>query len=174
MFACTIAGSASRSQCAPLARAASDGRSARARVAARGGEPHGFACRSGCAGRLVASDGFAAIYASARVRCCHRQRMVVRPAGAAARDGGRCALGRRSPVRRWAVVAGSVRALWWSDDAAVKSALIVRAERNAALCGALHVAVVVEDGARATVGSAASARVSAGADGRAVPNFRCS
>jgi hypothetical protein len=71
-------------------------------------------------------------------------------------------------------VAGSVRALWWSDDAAVKSALIVRAERNAAPCGASHVAVAVEDGARATVGSAASAGVSAGADGRAVPNFRCS
>ena len=43
------------------------------------GEPHGFACRSGCAGRLVASDGFAAIYASARVRCCHRQQLVMRP-----------------------------------------------------------------------------------------------
>ena len=55
-----------------------------------------------------------------------------------------------------------MRALWWSDDAAVKSALIVRAERNAAPCGASHVAVAVEDGARATVGSAASARVSAG------------
>ena len=135
------------------------------------GEPHGFACRSGCAGRLVASDRFAAIYASARMRCCHRQRLVVRPAGAAARDGGRCALGRRSPVRRRAIVAGSVRALWWADDAAVKSALVERAETNAAPCGASHAAAAVEDSARATVGSAASAGVSAGADRRAVPNF---
>jgi hypothetical protein len=137
------------------------------------GEPHGFACRLGCAGRLVASDGFAAIYASARVRCCHRQRLVMRPAGAAARDGGRCALGRRSPVRRQAIVAGSVRALPWADDAAVKSALVVRAERNAAPCGAPHAAVAVEDRVRATVGSAASAGVSAGGDRRAVPNFWC-
>ena len=137
------------------------------------GEPHGFACRSGCAGRLVASDGFAAISASARVRGCHRQRLVVRLAGAAARDGGRRPLGRRSPVRRRAVVlAGSVCALWWSDYAAAKSALVVSAERNAAPCGASHAAVAVEDSARATVGSVASARVSAGADGRAVPNFR--
>ena len=120
------------------------------------GELHSFACHSGCAGRLVASDGFAAISASDRVRSCHRQRLVVRPAGAAARDGGRCPLGRRSPVRRRAAVAGSVRALWWSDDAAVKSALVVRAERNAAPCGASHAAVAVEDGARAIVGSVAS------------------
>ena len=69
-------------------------------------------------------------------------------------------------------MAGSVRALWWSDDAAVKSALVVRAERNAAPCGASHAAVAVEDGARAIVGSVASARVLAGADGHAVPNFR--
>ena len=81
------------------------------------------------------------------------------------------ALGRRSPVRRWAVVAGSVCALWWSDDAAVKSALVVRAEMNAAPCGTPHAAVAVEDRVRATVGSAASAGVSAGADRRAVPNF---
>ena len=96
------------------------------------GEPHGFACRSGCAGRLVASDGFAAIYASARIRCCHRQRLVMRPAGAAARDRGRCALGRQSPVRRRAIVAGSVRALPWADDAAVRGAFVERAETNAA------------------------------------------
>ena len=70
------------------------------------------------------------------------------------------------------VVAGSVRALWWSDDAAVGGAFVVRAERNAAPCGASHAAVAVEDSARATVGSVASARVSAGADRRAVPNFR--
>ena len=50
-------------------------------------------------------------------------------------------------------MSGSVRALWWSDDAAVSCALVVRAERNAALCGALHAAVAVEDGARETVGS---------------------
>jgi hypothetical protein len=137
------------------------------------GETHGFACRSGCAGRLVASDGFAAISASARVRCCHRQRLVMRPAGAAARDRGRCALGRQSPVRQRAIVAGSVRALPWADDAAVKSALVVRAERNAAPCGAPHAAVAVEDRVRATVGSAASAGVSAGGDRRAVPNFWC-
>ena len=135
------------------------------------GEPHGFACRSGCAGRLVASDGFAAIYASARVRCCHGQRLVVRPAGAAARDGGRCAVGRRSPVRRRAVVAGSVRALWWSDDAAVKSALVVRAERNSAPCGAPHAAVAVEDGARATVGSLPRFPAGVGAVWRAVLKF---
>ena len=74
-------------------------------------------------------------------------------------------------MRRRAIVAGSVRALPWADDAAVKSALVVRAERNSAPCGAPHAAVAVEDRVRATVGSAASARVSAGADGRAVPNF---
>ena len=57
------------------------------------------------------------------------------------------------PCRIRSVVAGSVRALWWSDDAAVNGVLVVRAERNAAPCGALHAAVAVEDGARETVGS---------------------
>ena len=49
------------------------------------GETHGFACHSGCASRLVASDGFAAIAASARVRGCHWQRLVVRPAAVTSR-----------------------------------------------------------------------------------------
>ena len=50
----------------------------------------------------------------------------------AAQDGGRRALGRRSPVRRQAIVAGSVRALPWADDAAVRGAFVERAETNAA------------------------------------------
>ena len=45
------------------------------------------------------------------------------------------------PCRILSVVSGSVRALWWSDDAAVSGALVVRAERKAAPCGALHAAV---------------------------------
>ena len=49
------------------------------------GETHGFACHSGCASRLVASDGFAAIAASAPVCDCHWQRLVVRPAAATSR-----------------------------------------------------------------------------------------
>ena len=49
------------------------------------GETHGFACHSGCTSRLVASDGFAAIAASAHVRGCHWQRLVVRPAAATSR-----------------------------------------------------------------------------------------
>jgi hypothetical protein len=68
-------------------------------------------------------------------------------------------------------VAGSVRAVWWSDDAAVRSGFVVRAERNAAPCGASHAAVAVEDGARATVGSLPRFPAGAGAVWRAVPKF---
>ena len=75
------------------------------------------------------------------------------------------------PCRGRAVVAGSVRALWWSDDAAVTSALVVRAERNAAPCSASHAAAAVEDGARATVGSLPRFPAGAGAVWRAVSKF---
>ena len=64
------------------------------------GEPHGFACRSGCAGRLVASDGFAAIYASARIRCC----LCEATAGHAASGSGRA---RQRSVRARPAVAGA-------------------------------------------------------------------
>ena len=76
----------------------------------------------------MASDGFAAISVLARARGCHWQRLVVRSAGEAARYGGRRALGRRSLVRRQAIVAGSVRALPWADDAAVRGAFVERAQ----------------------------------------------
>jgi len=42
------------------------------------------------------------------------------------------------------------------DADAVSSALVVRAEMRTALCCASRAAVAVEDGARATVGSAVS------------------
>ena len=65
----------------------------------------------------------------------------------------------------------SRRALARSHADAALSVLAVRAEVRTIPCGAVHAVAAGEGGARAKVVSLAPARVLAGADGCAVPNF---